>query len=152
MTTFTWRDTLTVSVGEMSRAQGLDCARNFELLARVYPDYEQLLLASDVLFVKYAPSVVKFGPDVLGNGAHKIEIGGEPVTLELPLTEQGFNALPITLCQAWVSAALTSNGWLIEHLKKVISLIPVTNSEPESGNAPLTEPTETRPLMTTIGE
>jgi hypothetical protein len=151
MTIFTWRDELTITVNEMSRAQALDCARQFDLLARVYTSYDDLMQETDVLGAMNAPAVIKIKDDVFIAGERAIALAdGTTLHLALPLTRECFNALPMSLTQAWVSAMLDSNNWLIDSLKKAFSLAAVTASEPQSGNAPSSELSQTvLPTMTT---
>jgi hypothetical protein len=152
VTTFTWKDTLTVSVGESSRTQAIDCARAFDALAQVMTSYDELMAETNVLGVLHAPSTVRFKGEVLGVGERTILIEGEePFKLSLPLTPETFNALPMSLTAAWIDAMVRSNGWLIDTLKKALSLTSLNESEPKSGSAPLSEPTAEPQTMTTPG-
>jgi hypothetical protein len=152
VTTFNWRDALMVSVNEMSRTQALDCAREFDLLLNVVTDIDELMREADVLGVLHAPAIVKWRGEVLGSGEQVIQLDeGESIKLVLPLTRECFNALPMSLTQLWVNAMIKSNGWLVEELKKVLSLTSPSVSEPKSGDAPSTDPMTVSPATTTTG-
>ncbi len=152
MTTFTWKDTLTVSVGESSRTQAIDCARAFDALAQVVSGYDDLMVETNVLGVLHAPYTVRYKGEILSAGERLIQLDGEePIRLVLPLTHETFNALPMSLTTAWIDAMVRSNGWLVDTLKKALSLALETNSEPKSGNAPSSEPTAEPQTMTTPG-
>lgn len=143
MATFKWRD-LTITVGEMSRTTALECARQFDLLAKVYTDYIELTREADVLAVLYAPVTVKVKETPFNSGTQTIEVEGRnPFDLTLPLTREGFYSLPMSLSEVWVNAAVTENGWFVDVLKKVFSLTSPNGSEPKSGSEPLTEPSLT---------
>lgn len=152
MATFTWRDVLTVSVGESSRTQAMECARAFDALAQVSTGLDDLLSEANVLGVIYAPNTVRLRGVVLSAGVHEIKLeGDEPFNLTLPLTHDGFCNLPMSLTAMWVDAMVRSNGWLIDTLKKVVSLASTNSLEPKSGSAPSSEPTATLQTMTTPG-
>lgn len=150
MATFVWRNTLTVSVGEMSRTAALECCQRFDTLAQVYTNTGDLLAETDILTVLYAPLTVKVGSEPFAAGERTLELDdGERVTLTLPLTREGFMALPMSLTAAWISAAVRSNGWLVDILGKVFAPTSETGSAPKSDGAPLNalnpmnEPTKT---------
>lgn len=152
MTTFTWRDTLTVSVGEMSRAQALDCSRQFDAMIGVF-DYADLLEETDVIGVLHAPVTIKVDGEMFGGGERFVKVGeDEPFKLTLPLTRECFSQLPMSLTQQWVSAMILSNEWLIDALKKASSLTPANASAPKSGSAPSSEPIPEPTAMTTTGQ
>lgn len=144
MPTFVWHDCLTVSVGEMSRAAALTCARQFDAAASVFGTYDELMTEADALVVLNAPAVVKFADTLLDNGTRELHLdNNEVLTLTLPLTRAGFDALPMSLASDWIDAAIKANGWFVETLKKAIRLASPTNNEPKSGAVPLNEPTTT---------
>lgn len=152
MQTFTWRDILTVSVGEMNRAQGLDCARHFEILKGAMPSVETLLHEADMLVCLYAPAVVTLRGEILADGERVIDLEEhETLRLALPLTRDVFLALPMSLTEQWIAAAVTSNDWFVDALKKALSLALETSSVPESGSAPSSEPTTISLPMPTTG-
>lgn len=152
MATFTWKEKLTVTVGEMSRTQGIDCARQFDLLAKVYTDYNELMRESDALVVINAPVTIRSGDKVLSEGEYDIRLPDEKViSLVLPLTRDSFYALPMSLSEAWINAAVTENGWFIDTLKKVFSLTSQNNSEPKSGSEPSSAQSLTAQTTMTIG-
>lgn len=152
MATFTWQDILTVTVGEMSRAQALDCARQFQTLSRVYTDVDELMVEADVTGVLYAPVVVKLYGNLLDPGPHVITLADDvDFTLTLPLTHEAFNVLPMSLAQLWITAMVQSNGWLIDLLKKVSSLTTENGSGPKSDDAQSNEPKVEALTTPTIG-
>lgn len=153
MTTFIWREVLSVSVGEMSRTQAIECCRQFDKLTTLFTEYVELMAEADILTVLHAPVVVKINGEAFSSGERMIELPDEqPFKLVLPLTRNAFNNLPMSLATVWISAAIRSNEWFIDTLKKVVGLTPTSNSELVSGNAPLNEPTEASLTTTTIGE
>lgn len=150
MSTFTWRDTLTVSVGECSRTQAIECTRAFDALTKVVQDFDELMAETNVLGVVFAPNVVRVGGEIFSAGEREIAVNDEmPFKLILPLTHDNFVKLPVTLTRLWIDAMVRSNGWLIDDLKNWLSLISASNSEPKSGSAPSNEPTA-EPQTTTI--
>ena len=151
MATFTWKDKLTVTVGEMSRTQGIDCARQFDLLAKVYTDYDELMREADALVVINSPTTIRTGDKMLSDGVHGIKLDDKVVKLVLPLTRDSFYELPMSLSEAWVNAAVSENGWFIDTLKKAFSLTSPNNSEPKSGSEPFSEPSLTAQTTMTIG-
>lgn len=152
MPSFSWRDVLTVSVTEMSRAQALDCTRHFNLMVGVMSTIDDLLREADILAALYAPAVVRYHGDILAAGEKTIDLGdGETLTLTLPITREAFMALPMSLTERWISVAITANDWLIESLKKSFEGMLATTSAPVSGSAPSSEPTAVSPTTTTTG-
>lgn len=144
MTTFVWRDVLTVSVNEMSRTQALECARQFDVLARVYKDITSLMHETDVIVVLDAPTVIKVNDAPFQVGKIVVEPEGSAAfELELPLTREGFHALPMSLTEAWIDAAVRENNWLIEALKKILLPMQQSNKEPVSDNGQSKEPSQT---------
>ena len=152
MPTFTWRNTLTVAVGEMSRTQAIECARAFDALAQVVTTYDDLFAETNVLGVVHAPCLVRWKGTVLGDGEHDILIDGEPpFKLILPLSPDRFNQMPHSLTAAWIDAMLNANSWLLDTVKKVLSLALVNSSAPKSGDEPSNEPTPEPQTTTTAG-
>ena|SRR5258708_906152 len=152
MATFTWHDILTVSVGEMNRAQALDCARQIQTLSKVYVDYDELMVEVDATATLFAPAVVKLYGNLLDGGVHSIPTeDGSAFILTLPLTRESFNALPMSLATLWIAAMVKSNGWLVDLLKNLSSRTTPNEPEPKSGSAPLSEPTAVALTMPTIG-
>lgn len=153
MATFTWRDEITVSVGEMSRAQALDCARQFEIATQFAISLPELMAETDVLGVLNAPAVVQHKSQVIDAGTRTITLAdGECISLTLPMTRECFSALPISLTRQWITAMVKSNEWLVDDLKKLLSLATEKISEPQSGSAPSTEPTREVKTIKTTGE
>lgn len=152
MTTFVWREILSVSVGEMSRTAAIDCCREFDLITEIYTNYAEQVAEADILSVIHAPVVVKINGDIFSSGERLIATPDEqPFKLILPMTREHFLTLPYSLTAAWVSAAVQSNKWWIDSLLKVYGLASRNNSEPKSGSAPLNEPTTASQPMTMIG-
>lgn len=151
MATFTWNG-LTVSVGEMSRAAALTCARQFGDAATIFTDFDDLMYEGNLLVVLHAPVLVKFEGALLDKGQRELHFEDETLTLVLPPTRESFNALPMSLTQAWIDAAVRANGWFVDTLKKALSLASPTNSEPKSGDGLSNEPSATIPVTMTPGE
>lgn len=155
--TFTWREILTVTVGEMSRTRALECTRHFDAISPLFTEkdgtirYNELMSEFDLLAVMYAPSTVKLKGEVIGEGEQTIRYDDESFRLVLPLTREIVVALPMSLCQAWIGAAVEANGWIVDTLKKAWSLTLPKEPEPKSGNAPLREPMPTLQTTPTIG-
>lgn len=140
MATFIWRDVLTVTVGEMSRTKAIECCQQFDLLASIYTNPDDLLAETDVLCAISAPTTIKIRGEVFTDGERIITLDeGESVRLKLPLDRETFMALPMSITQAWVSAAVSSNSWLVDVLKKVFSLASETGSAQKSGSEPSSE-------------
>lgn len=133
MPTFTWRDTITVSVGEMSRTAALECMRDFDSIVSAFSSYDDLMRELDVIGVLHAPAVVKVNGEII-TGERVVQIDDESVRFVLPLTRECLNALPFTLSSAWINAMVTGNEWLVEAIKKVFSLTLESISELKSGN------------------
>lgn len=159
MTTFIWREILTVSVGEMSRTQALECCRKFDALKSLYPhydtsvnDYAELMSEADLLAVMSAPVVVKYKGEPVGWGEQCVELEEDTFRLTLPLTRKSFDLMPMSLTTAWVNAALLSNAWFIDTLKKAMGLTSMLSYVPESGSAVSNEPTKASQTTTTIGQ
>lgn len=153
MTTFIWRDVLSVNVGEMSRTTAIECCRSFDELTELFQDRIALLGEADILTVLFAPVVIKINGETFNAGERVIEMSDEqPFALTLPLTRAAFNALPMSLATAWINAAIRSNEWFIDTLKKVVSLTSTNNLESKSGNAPSNEPTQPISQTMTIGQ
>lgn len=153
MTTFVWREVLSVNVGEMSRTQAIECCRKFDALLEIFPDYIEQLAEADILTVLEAPVVIKVNGEVFTIGERTIELPDEqPFKLVLPLTRECFDALPMSLATAWISAALRSNEWFIDTLKKAAGLTTTNNSESKSGNAPSNEQTQPISQTMTVGQ
>lgn len=153
MTTFIWREVLSVNIGEMSRTQAIECCRKYDALTEIFTDYIELMGEADILAVLNAPVVVKVKGEVFSIGERAIELPDEqPFKLVLPLTRDCFDAMPMSLATAWINAALRSNDWFIDTLKKVYSLTSTNNSELKSGNEQSSEPTTTSQPMTIIGQ
>lgn len=153
MTTFIWREVLSVNVGEMSRTQAIECCRKFDALLEIFPDYIEQLAEADILTVLEAPAVIKVNGEVFSIGERTIQLPDEqPFKLVLPLTRECFDGLPMSLATAWISAALRSNEWFIDTLKKAAGLTSTSNLESKSGNAPSNEPTQPISQTMTIGQ
>ena len=146
MSTFIWND-LTVTVGEMSRAAALSCARDFQAISGLFSDEVSLLSELDALAAVYAPCVVKNGATIINSTT---QIGD--FTLTLPLTREAFDSLPFSLTHAWIEAAIDANNWLVDDLKKVFGLMTTNESVPPSGSAPSSEPIKASPTTTTTGQ
>jgi len=152
MATFIWRNVLTVTVGEMSRTRAIECCQQFDLLAGIYTNADDLLAETDVLCVLHAPTTVKVRGEVMAEGERLILLDeGESIRLTLPLTRECFMALPMTLTRAWIAAAVGSNDWLVDVLKKVFSLASETGSAQKSGDGPSSEPSLTNFMTKTTG-
>lgn len=153
MTTFIWREVLSVSVGEMNRTQAIECCRKFDELATVFTVYAALMTEADILTVCHAPVVVKLNDEVLGAGERTIELpNGDTFKLVLPLTRTNFNNLPMSLSEVWINAAIRSNEWFIDTLKKVVGLTPMSSFVSESGNELSNEQIAAPLMITTTGE
>lgn len=153
MTTFVWNEILSVSVGEMSRTQAIECCRKFDALTEIFTNYIELMAETDILTVLEAPAVVKINGEVFSLGERTIELLDErPFKLVLPLTHDCFDALPMSLATAWINAALRSNAWFIDTLKKTMTLTTANNLEPKSDNAPSNGLNQMTSPMTMTGQ
>lgn len=152
MPTFTWHDCLTVSVHEMSRADALDCARQFDLLAGVIPNVGEYLAEINALIAVKAPAAVRFQGVLLNAGPrHLVLSDEEAVDLTLPLTREAFDALPMSLATAWSNAASAANDWVVEALKKILLPVSPSSSASKSDSGPSAEPAAILPATTTNG-
>lgn len=153
MTTFIWRDTLTISVSEMNRAQALDACRQFDLAAKVFSEDVELFREVDVIAVLNAPVVVKIDNQIVTAGERVVTVGEEePFMLALPLTHENFYALPMSLTELWIQAAAQSNEWLLVTLKKTLDLTTVLAPALRYVNALSLASKAPAPLTTTTGE
>lgn len=156
MATFTWKDTLTITVGEMSRTRALECTRHFDAILPLFTTeaglrVDDLLGELDLLMIVYAPATVRHKNDILTDGEHVFQVEDEMIKLSLPLDRDRVNALPMSLSQAWVSAAVRSNDWLVQALKNASSLARKIEDGPKSGSGPSAELTPAVPTTTMIG-
>lgn len=153
MTTFVWREVLSVSVGEMSRTQAIECCRKFDAITEIFTDYVEQTSEADILVVLEAPVVIKVKGEAFTVGERTIQLSDdESFVLSLPLTRDSFDALPMSLATAWINAALRSNEWFIDTLKKVYSLTTTNNFVSKSGSALSNAPTPATLQTTTIGQ
>jgi hypothetical protein len=154
MPSFTWRN-LTVTVGEMSRAQALDCARDFNPLVGLFPANDTgLLMELEVLCVLHSPATILGNDDGLqaATGSKTYTVDEKELTITLPITREAFDKLPYTLTKAWIIAAVDANGWLVDDLKKALSRITTQINASPSGSVPSSESTTTPQTTKTTGE
>ena len=162
---FTWRDRVTVMVGEMDRASALDCYKALSNLAEL-PDGETKTLQALTDFVirlavEKAPAAVVVDGVVHREG--NIDITGDdflPFTLALPLKGAALDRVPYALAEQWQMAAVAENAFLEDWLKKLVGPLATdetpnekTPNEPASASGPSTPSAETvlTPETKTIG-
>lgn len=128
---------ITVIVGQMNRAQVIDCYRKLESISSAMPDGEEVLLSSirDYavrLVVEGTTSIISIDGKVLENGTSALiePEDSVPFRISSPIRWEDFQLLPYSLSEAWQLAAVTENPFLEEWLKKVLSpLESVTRTE-----------------------
>lgn len=148
--TFVWKD-LTFKIGEMSRKAALACSRHYRELT-VEGDLEDLMYEIEVALALHAPVRITLLEVPLADGTHALQMeDGTELTFTLPITKEGFDALPMTLAQGWAGAAMGANMWLMEALKNSARRMAEMKLELLSGSEPLSEPTPLSPTTETIG-
>lgn len=164
MSTFTWNN-LTVTVGEVSRAVAIACARHFDLVLPICKTYDEAVFEAQWLLVEYAPVIIKHHskePDtvsVWSKGEREFDIDGDDyyktVKIAQPLTREIFDSLPMSLSRKWITAAVTSNNWWVDDLLKIIGLASIPpllkTSEPKSESGPSNVPATLSPATKTTG-
>lgn len=127
---------LSIWVGEMSRATSLEFAREAELIQLV-ADADFLAREVDYLITRYALCKVIYNGAPLENGVHTIDTGsGDTITLELPLTRENFNQLPVSLAAAWTKAAEAENDYLTTFFLSALQKIATDTNGTLPANAP----------------
>lgn len=135
MATFNWK-TLTVYVGEMSRAEALAFSKQAEMI-QLLQDAEALAREIDFMISGFSPSRVLHNNAALGDGDHTIAIGeGEYIKLTLPLTRACFDALPVSLAAAWTKAAEAENQLVTDFFLNALKTLSQRISAPQFDNAP----------------
>lgn len=138
MAKFTWSKgevSITLRVGEMSRAAALDCARDFEPLLMLPDGSKSVDTEIELLFVKYAPAAIIAGDKVITQGDYTVNLpDGGKLLITLPMTRECFNELPVTLTREWGEHAAAENAWVYQDLKNALSRILQMISVPESGS------------------
>lgn len=125
MAVFTWREVITIRVGEMSRASAFDCIDAFDTLIKSGLSADRIIPQSEAYIAMYAPCAVKLRDQTFSSeGTHTFDYVDEKghaqsITIELPISSATyFNTLPMSLTQLWVAAAVEENGWLNDLAKK----------------------------------
>jgi hypothetical protein len=138
MAVFLWRERLKLVVTEMSRTAALDCARDFGSFLDG-SGHEQAAVSGEIdyLFAAHAPCKLFWDGALLEAGTHTLTLDADDsLTLTVPLTRAGFNALPVSLAQGWAAAAEAANGWLMDFLAARLSAM-VANA---NGSSPASVP------------
>lgn len=153
----TWRDKVTVIVGEMDRASALDCYKAIRDLAGMSADADLTLQSVREFVVRMAvekaPAIVTVDGTLHREGSIDVRAADvPPFTLALPMRGAALDALPYALAEAWQMAALGENVFLEDWLKKVESVAetlttppPPTTNEPASDSGPSTASGEVEP-------
>lgn len=131
---FIWRDKLTVIISEMSRAAALDCARDIDEIP-ITDTSDEITRAIEGHVMRYAPTTVIVDGQVYKSGPVKVEYAeGESLEFSLPLTGATLNALPRTLANTWIEAALEENMWVVDDLKNALSRVTEIAQESQPGS------------------
>lgn len=133
MAKFTYKDKLIVAVWEMNRAAGLHVGNIINSLIDIQTDNDGFLTNEvHLAFALNAPCKIVYNGAVLEDGTHHLDIGEEGFDLTLPLTREGFEALPVSLTVQWVEAAELENEWLSSHFLAILNRILTLKSVPSS--------------------
>lgn len=151
MAKLTYKELLTVKVGETSRAAMLDIARAAGELDPALTD-ESFVAELNTLILLASPVAIEYKDARLDKGKHTIELDDDaPFTVELPLTRAVLDRLPVSLHRGLMDAAWAANPWANDWLKKSVEM--TMNSARQSGAGSSAEPTEPAPAPTkTTGE
>lgn len=138
MAKFTYKERLTVSVHEMTRAQALRFAQTVNAVLELQATSDGVISSEvNVGYALNSPCHVSYEGKLLENGMHNLALDGEMINLTLPLTRECFDNLPVSLTALWIEAAQVENEWLSNRFLAVLNQILPLTSEPKSDSEPL---------------
>lgn len=95
------------------------------------PDNPQVLALIDYMAVKHAPHRVYVDGRLIDRGQVEVQHKQEKFTLELPLTRECYDQLPVQLAVEWAEAADAENSWAIRRFTNALTTRAGTLSAPE---------------------
>jgi hypothetical protein len=134
MTTFEWNDAVKVVIGEISRRGQLDIYRWIETEKGNLAPNELVTAVDDQIVIAATRAVsVKQGKQWIAVNGTPLTVADE-FTVGLPLTEDSFRALPVSLTEQWIMEAVAVNHFLAELLFKPRTNETPTPNEPASAS------------------
>lgn len=128
MATFHWRDILTITVNEMSRAAALEASQMLKVILESDLDDASIINGELAwMNVGLSPCIVIYKNAVLADGKHNIIAGDLTFDLELPLNRKNFESWPVSLTMLWVDASEKENIALSNHFLALLRRMPRQN-------------------------